>query len=304
VSATTDRSEETKPKQQNVVLGLIAAMRPKQWIKNILVLAAPFAAGQIMHPGVLVASLWAFVAFTMAAAGVYLVNDAKDVHTDRLHPKKKFRPIASGAVPVPVALGFGGVLLVGSLALTLMVSLQLLIVVAIYVCVQLGYCFGLKHQPVLEMCCVASGFLIRSIAGGVATHIHLSQWFLLVTAFGSLYMVAGKRHSERLLIDQGDQSLTRKVLTSYSPSYLRFVWALSATVMIVMYALWAFDIRHMSGSVWSVISIVPFVIAVLRYAVDVDSGGGGAPEDRVLGDRILQGLGLLWIMSLALAIYV
>jgi decaprenyl-phosphate phosphoribosyltransferase len=180
------------------------------------------------------------------------------------------------------------------------------VVIAVYEAVQLSYCFGLKDQAVIEMCVVASGFLLRSIAGGVATGLPMSPWFLLVISFGSLFMVAGKRHSEILRVSSAEPDehvRGRKVLDGYSPSYLRFVWSLSAGVMIVVYALWAFDIQGASHSVWAIVSIVPFVIAVLRYAIDVDSGGGEAPEERVLGDRPLQILGLAWAVCIAVAIY-
>ena len=181
------------------------------------------------------------------------------------------------------------------MAVSLLASVQLVIVLAVYVVVQLAYCFWLKHQAVLDICIVASGFLLRAIAGGAATGIPLSQWFLLVAGFGSLFMVAGKRYAEMMLAERTGAKI-RKALENYTASYLRFVWALSATVLITTYCLWAFDIgEEQHNHTWSVISIVPFVIAVLRYAVDVDCGNGGEPEEIALGDRVLQVLALLWV---------
>jgi decaprenyl-phosphate phosphoribosyltransferase len=173
----------------------------------------------------------------------------------------------------------------------------------VYVVVQLSYCFWLKHQAVLDICIVASGFLLRAIAGGAATGIPLSQWFLLVAGFGSLFMVAGKRYAEMMLAERTGAKI-RRSLENYTASYLRFVWALSATVLITTYCLWAFDIgQEVHNHTWSVISIVPFVIAVLRYSVDVDCGNGGEPEEIALGDRVLQVLALVWIATLTLAVY-
>jgi decaprenyl-phosphate phosphoribosyltransferase len=195
------------------------------------------------------------------------------------------------------------VLLAASVAVSLLASVQLVVVLAVYVVVQLAYCFWLKHQAVLDICIVASGFLLRAIAGGAATGILLSQWFLLVAGFGSLFMVAGKRYAEMMLAERTGAKI-RKALENYTASYLRFVWALSATVLIMTYCLWAFDIgEEQHNHTWSVISIVPFVIAVLRYAVDVDSGNGGEPEEIALGDRVLQVLALLWVGTLTLAVY-
>jgi decaprenyl-phosphate phosphoribosyltransferase len=189
-----------------------------------------------------------------------------------------------------------------SLGVSWLASDQLLVVTAVYIVVQLSYCFWLKHQPVVDIAIVASGFLLRAIAGGAAAEIALSQWFLLVAAFGSLFMVAGKRYAEIRLAERTGARI-RRSLESYTASYLRFVWTLSATVLIVTYSLWAFEISDTNDSIWPVISLVPFVIAVLRYAVDVDGGNGGEPEEIALGDRVLQVLGVLLVATLVAAVY-
>jgi decaprenyl-phosphate phosphoribosyltransferase len=286
-----------------VARGVLKTMRPKQWVKNVLVLAAPFAGGVLFSGGIAEHLVVAFVAFSLAASGIYLVNDANDVEADRAHPTKRRRPIAAGIVPVQVALAVAVVLLIAAVGVSLLASIQLTIVVGVYVAVQLAYCFWLKHQPVLDICIVASGFLLRAIAGGAATGIPLSQWFLLSAGFGSLFMVAGKRYAEIMLAERTGAKI-RKSLESYSASYLRFVWALSATVLIMTYSLWAFQIREAHhNSAWSAVSIVPFVVAVLRYSVDVDSGNGGEPEEIALGDRVLQVLAVAWVAALTFAVY-
>jgi len=286
-----------------VARGVLKTMRPKQWVKNVLVLAAPFAGGVLFSGGMALELVVAFVAFSLAASGIYLVNDANDVAADRAHPTKRRRPIAAGIVPVRLAFGVAVVLLAAAVGISLLANWRLTAVVGVYVAVQLAYCFWLKHQPVLDICIVASGFLLRAVAGGAATGIPLSQWFLLSAGFGSLFMVAGKRYAEIMLAERTGAKI-RKSLESYSASYLRFVWALSATVLIMTYSLWAFQIREAHhNSVWSAISIVPFVVAVLRYAVDVDSGNGGEPEEIALGDRVLQVLAIMWVATLTLAVY-
>ena len=282
--------------------GLLKTARPRQWVKNILVLAAPFTASRILDSAVLLDAGIAFVAFCLAASAVYFVNDSKDINEDRAHPTKRNRPIAAGIVPVPLALGFSVLLFAGAIGVALLASWELVIVIVVYEAVQLGYCFGLKHQTVVDLCIVASGFLMRSIAGGVAAGIPLSQWFLLVTAFGSLFMVAGKRYAEIMLFEKTGAKI-RSSLKKYSSSYLRFVWATSAAAVIMTYGLWAFEIRQDHNSVWAAISMVPFVVAILRYAVDVDSGNAGEPEEIALRDRVLQVLGLAWVATLAMSIY-
>jgi decaprenyl-phosphate phosphoribosyltransferase len=160
----------------------------------------------------------------------------------------------------------------------------------------------LKHQPVVDIAIVASGFLLRAIAGGAAAEIELSQWFLLVAAFGSLFMVAGKRYAEIRLAERTGAKI-RKSLERYTASYLRFVWTLSATVLIMTYGLWAFQLSQINDSRWPIISLVPFVVAVLRYAVDVDGGNGGEPEEIALDDRVLQVLGGCLVLTLTAAVY-
>ncbi|SDK29178.1 decaprenyl-phosphate phosphoribosyltransferase [Actinopolyspora mzabensis] len=266
--------------------GLLKELRPKQWVKNILVLAAPFSAGELWAVPTLLDAAVAFAVFSMAASGIYFINDALDVESDRAHPTKRNRPIAAGLIPLPVAYGVCGLLLVGSLVVSGLMSMGLLAVMVVYVAVQLGYCFGLKHQPVIDLCIVASGFLLRAVAGGAAAGLEITQWFYIVVAFGSLFMVAGKRYAEVKLANETGAKI-RKSLRAYSASYLRFVWAISAAIMIMSYSMWAYDIRQEDNSIWGVVSIIPFVIGILRYAVDVDKGVAGEPEEVALKDKVL-----------------
>lgn len=305
-------ADGTAPKRGPVALpvGVIKAMRPRQWVKNVLVLAAPFAAGRLLDPTVLPDVALAFVAFSLAASGVYLINDTKDVEADRAHPVKRHRPIAAGIVPPALAVSVAVVLFAAALGVSLFADVNLLIVTAVYVVVQLAYCLWLKHEPVIDICIVSSGFLMRAVAGGAAASLTLSPWFLLTMAFGSLFMASGKRYAEMRLAERTGAKI-RKSLERYSASYLRFVWSLSATIVIMAYASWAFGIRVATGaplvappSVWATVSTIPVVVAILRYAVDVDGGNGGEPESIVLGDRVLQVLGLAWVVLMGVAVYV
>ena len=288
----------------NLVSGVVKAIRPRQWVKNLLVFAAPLAAlgGGVSYDyrEVLYRVSIAFVAFCMAASAIYLVNDARDVEADRAHPTKQFRPIAAGVLPVGLAYGIATGLAVACLAISWWLTPQLALVMGVYLVIQLAYCFGLKHQAVLDICIVSSGFLLRAIAGGVAGGIPLSQWFLMVMAFGSLFMAAGKRYAELQLAERTGAKI-RKSLESYTSSYLTFVWTLSATAMVLCYSLWAFERDRNTGS-WFVISVIPFTVAILRYAVDVDGGQAGEPEEIALRDRVLQLLALAWIGTVVAAV--
>jgi decaprenyl-phosphate phosphoribosyltransferase len=296
---------QEKGPPRNLVTGVIKAVRPKQWVKNLLVLLAPVAAlGGDVHYDyreVGIKVLIAFVAFSLAASTVYLVNDVRDVEADKQHPTKRFRPIAAGVVPVWLAYSLAVVLGVAALGVAWLASPNLVLVIAIYIVMQMAYCFGLKHQAVLDICIVSSAYLIRAIAGGAATGIPLSQWFLLVMTFGSLFMVAGKRYAELQLAERTGAKI-RKSLESYTASYLRFVWTLSATAMVLCYGLWAFE-RDGANASWYAVTIIPITIAVLRYAVDVDSGLAGEPEEIASKDRVLQLLLLAWIGTIGVAVF-
>ena len=281
----------------------VRAMRPRQWVKNLLVLAAPLAAGRLFEPAIIKGAALAFVAFSLASAAVYLVNDVRDVEEDRQHPTKRFRPIAAGELKPATALTLAVVVGVCGLALGFFVALPLGITIFVYVALQLLYSAYLKHLPVVDLAMVASAYLLRAIAGGVATGIPLSQWFLLVAAFGSFFMVAGKRYSE--LKSLGSGAGTRRSLTRYSESYLRFAWMMSAVMVLISYSLWAFENRGAGtlGIPWTAISIAPFTLALLQYALEVDAGTAGEPEEVVLKDRVLQGLGLVWLAVISIAVF-
>ena len=300
----SEEAPEVTGPPDNLIVGIVRAVRPRQWVKNLLVVAAPLAAlgGAVKYD---YRDVWinvsiAFVVFCLAASAVYLVNDVRDVEADREHPTKRFRPIAAGVVPEWLAYTLAAALGVASLVIAWFVTRDLAIVMACYIGIQLAYCFGLKHQAVLDICIVSSAYLMRFIAGGAAAHIPLSQWFLLVTAFGSLFMVAGKRYAELQLAERTGAKI-RKSLESYTGTYLRFVWTLSATAVVLCYGLWAFD-PNRANNTWFAVSMIPFTIAILRYAVDVDGGIAGEPEEIALRDRVLQFLFVAWIGTVGAAV--
>jgi decaprenyl-phosphate phosphoribosyltransferase len=280
-------------------------MRPKQWLKNVLVFAAPLAAGSLMEPDVLLPSIVAFVAFCLMSSATYLLNDVRDVEADRAHPVKRARPIATGELTPTVAMLAAAVLAIASIALALFINLGLVGVLVAYAASTISYSMFLKHEPVIELALLALGFLLRAIAGGVASELPISQWFLIVAGFGSLFMAAGKRYSELThALDAEDgtpRAGTRRSLAGYTPTYLRFVWATSAAVTITGYCLWAFEVSAEPSTLpWAAWSVLPFVLAILRYAIDVDKGDAEAPEDVVLGDRMMLVLGLIWLVLFGL----
>ena len=290
-----------RPSTGEVARGFIRAARPKQWIKNVLVLAAPAAAGVLFDPRVLLRAAIAFVCFCLVASGTYLLNDAMDVEADREHPRKRSRPIAAGIVPVGLAKVGAGVLLLLGLAIAAVADWRLAIVFAVYVAVMQAYSLGLKRVAVIELAIVSSGFVLRAIAGGVAANVEISTWFLIVTSFAALFIVAGKRHAEVMTLGLGAVS-HREALREYPEGFVQYVGAVSAAVAIMAYCLWSL-IEATTGQIWFELSIVPFVLAILRYGLVAARGEAGAPEDVFSGDRTLQLLGLLWLVFFATGTY-
>jgi decaprenyl-phosphate phosphoribosyltransferase len=286
----------------SVLGGVIRTARVRQWMKNVLVFAAPVAAGALFEPS-LVKAVLAFVAFCLAASGIYFLNDILDVEADRAHPRKRSRPIAAGIVPVPVAVAVAAVLLLGGLAVAFAGGLELAAVVLCYELVQIAYCIWLKHITILDIAVVSSGFLLRAIAGGAATGVVLSQWFLLVAVFGSLLMVSGKRYGE-LASNPDLQGDVRGSLKGYTLGYLGFIWHSAATILILGYSLWAFELFTDLRNLWLSVSVAPFVLAVLRYGQHIDRGDAQAPEEIALGDRMLQVLAGVWLVILVIGLYV
>jgi decaprenyl-phosphate phosphoribosyltransferase len=287
---------------------VLRAARPKQWTKNVLVFAAPGAAGVLFHPSAFWRAVATFVLFCAVSSGTYLLNDAMDAPADRQHPVKRHRPVAAGLISVRTAFVLAGVLMAGGVALGGLLRPQLALVLGIYVVLQVSYSAYLKHLPIYDLACVAGGFLLRAIAGAVAIPVAVSEWFLIVTTFGSLLMVTGKRLAEHAELGEG-RGGHRATLDAYSISFLRIVVAISATGAVLGYALWAFGLDatavavHHHDGIFFQLSIVPVLLALLHFTLLIEQGHGARPEELVLGDRQLQLLGAIWVVLFALGVY-
>lgn len=288
-----------------MIAGLLRTGRPKQWLKNILVFAAPGAAGVLDDGSSLVRASLAFVSFCLAASGTYFWNDVLDVDVDRTHPTKRNRPIAAGTVSIPTARVVGVVLLAAALGVAALTQRwETIAIVGTYIALTLGYSVVLKQIAVVDLVAIASGFVLRAAAGAVAVNVPMSNWFVLCTTFGSLFIVAGKRYAE--LNELGDEAgSARSTLTEYSVGFLRIVLTVSLAATLVSYCQWAFETRELSSSDWPLyeLSIVPMLTALLRYGLVLDQGHGAAPEEVFANDRVLQVLGLAWLVVYGLAVY-
>jgi decaprenyl-phosphate phosphoribosyltransferase len=285
--------------------GLLRTARPLQWGKNLLVFAAPGAAGVLDDWPQLGQALLAFVAFCLAASGLYLWNDAVDVEADRLHPVKRARPVAAGVVPVRTAEIVGALALVASCLVAAATGRwQTVGIVATYIVTTMAYTLWLKHIAVIDLVTIASGFVLRAAGGAVAVDVTMSKWFVLCTVFGSLFIVTGKRYAE--MRDMGDDAPdVRSTLGSYTPGYLRIVLSIACGAAMMSYCLWALETKELSGSTlpFYELSIVPVLTALLRYLLVLENGGGAAPEEVFAHDRVLQVMGVAWVVLFGLGVY-
>jgi decaprenyl-phosphate phosphoribosyltransferase len=284
--------------------GALAAVlrtaRPRQWLKNLLVFAAPAAAGTLLDPVVGGRALWTLVVFVLASASTYFVNDARDVEADRKHPVKCRRPVAAGLLRPRTAMAVGVALALLAPVLALPLGWRLVAVVAGYLGLTFSYSFALKNQPVLDILAVAAGFVLRAVAGGVATGVPLSNWFLLVVLFGSLFLVTAKRAAEER---RGDPA-TRATLGEYPPGWLPQIVTMSLTGVVLTYATWALQQVTDDGSVPLALSVVPFLAVLLRYSLLAAQGDGEEPETVLSSDRFLLVAGAIWAVLVGGALYV
>lgn len=278
--------------------------RPKQWLKNVLVFAAPGAAGVLDDVDALVPVLGAFVALSLVASGTYFWNDIVDVEADRRHPTKKRRPIAAGEIPIGVARIVGSAMVAVGLAVAFLCGWPAGAGVAVYLAVTVSYSMGLKKIAVVDLMVVASGFVIRAIVGAEAADVPMSTWFLLCTSFGSLFIVTGKRFAEFREMGDG-ATATRSTLAQYTVEYLRAILTVSIGATLVSYCIWAFETKELSDLSWPFyeLSIVPMLGALMRYALLLERGEGSAPEDIFFRDRTIQVMGVLWVAIFAIGVY-
>jgi len=284
--------------------GLIRTGRPRQWSKNALVFAAAFAASSLRDSSTLGRVSIMTVAFCLVASGTYFLNDAADAVADRLHPSKRHRPVAAGVVPVPGARVVGVMLMAGGLGLATKVNATSTAVLGIYAVLTITYSMWLKEFPVIDIVAVASGFLLRAIGGAAAAEVPVSGPFLLLSSFGALFLVVGKREGERLALGEGAVA-HRASLAAYTTAFTAQLLSLALTATVLSYASWAFETdAGEPGIPWVALSVVPFVIAMLRATQLVLSGKGADPEELFLHDRMILLAGSSTVMLLAIALYI
>ena len=267
----------------------------------MLVFAAPAAAGWIDRPGIAVEAAGALVVLCMISSATYLVNDVRDREQDREHPRKRLRPVAAGELSPRAALWIAAALAVSGIALASAITPGLGVLACGYLALTASYSLWLRRVVVLDILVVAAGFVIRALAGGVATDIYLSRWFVIVTACCAIFLVAAKRYAE--LRAHSGAGPARATLRRYSLGRLRaHARRSAATAAVVAYTSWAFT--RPDHIAWYGLSIVPLVLWLGRYSMLIGKGGGQAPEELILRDRMLLALGVAWSVLFLGGVYV
>jgi decaprenyl-phosphate phosphoribosyltransferase len=280
---------------------LVRLARPKQWIKNLLVVGAAFAAGALGHNDAWVKVGVAFVSFCLIASGIYALNDVRDRHEDREHPTKCRRPVASGAVSPRLAGIAGASWIAAGLLLSSLDSPVLTLTAEGYVIVTLSYTLIWRHVVVMDVLAIAAGFVLRAVAGGAAIGVPLSNSFLLVVTFAAIMIAAGKRDSE--LSRARDDLLNRRlVLRLYTHRTLAWVLIAALGGAIIAYVGWALEQRAAVTFPWRLITAVPFSVALLRYLQLVRRGQTEAPDELLLRDGPMICAAGLWLISFGLGV--
>lgn len=282
----------------------VVTMRPRQWVKNALVIAAAGAAGALGHDDVPGRVAAAAIAFCLLSAGLYALNDVHDAAEDRQHPRKRLRPVAAHELSTreAVLLGLGSLL--AGLALCTAVRPLLLAVAAGYVALTISYTWLWRRLLVFDIVAIAGGFVLRALAGGVAAPVGLSRWFVLVVSASALFLAAAKRNAELMRTRAtGAPARGRAVMRGYSPGGLRAVLAGSAAVALFAYYVWAFALFDIDGIPWRMLTAIPFTLGLLRYGALARAGGGEAPEETLLADRRMAAIALVWLVLFALTVH-
>ena len=275
----------------SVLVAAVRQLRPKQWAKNVFLFPALVFSGRFLEAEPVVAALVGFSAFSLLASSGYVLNDFLDREADRKHPRKRLRPIASGALPEWAAVALFVACLAGGIALSLSLSPQFLAIGLVYLTTTLSYSFYFKHRVLLDVLFLSSGFLWRTIAGAIAVDVPVSEWLFLCTIFVALFFGFNKRRGE--LLQVGAHSGTRRSLAEYSPQLLEQLQSIVTSATILTYLLWT--VRGPTR--WMTLTIPLVLYGIFRYIYLIDRHGeGGAPDETLLSDRPLLVTGVLYVL--------
>ena len=287
---------------------IIKVARPTHWIKNIFVFLPIFFGGALLNTTEVVAAALTFMSFSLAASAIYCLNDIIDVDADRAHPVKCKRPIASGSITIPQAYGMMTVSLLLSILLMFLLpeghAKSILVIIAYFV-INVAYCLRLKEYAIIDVCIIASGFVLRILAGGYATGVHLSKWIVLMTFLLTLFLAFAKRRDDVLRMNTTGRA-PRKNTSRYNLTFINQAITITGSVMVVCYVMYTVSpeiIAQFATDKLYLTSIL-VILAILRYLqISVVDEKSGDPVKVALSDRATQLILLAWMLSFLIIIY-
>ena len=290
---------------RSMLISLVRSVRPSQWTKNLIVFGALLFAKRLTDQSAVLLSIAAFAIFCALSGVVYLINDIADREADRQHPLKRHRPIASGTLPVSVAAITAAILGMGALTAAFLLRFEFGLVASAYVALLALYSGPLKHVVIIDVLTIAIGFVLRAVAGAVVIDVEISQWLLIVTVLGALFLALSKRRHELVLLADGATS-HRPILEEYSPYLLDQMIAVVTASTLVAYAIYTVspDTVQKFGTDKLGLTLPFLLYGIFRYLYLVhQKEGGGSPSDLLLNDRPLLACVALWAVAVVLILY-
>ena len=287
---------------------IIKVARPTHWMKNIFVILPVFFGGAILNTTQAISAALTFMSFSLAASAIYCLNDIIDVDADRAHNVKRHRPIASGAITIPQAYGMMTISLLASIVLMLLLpegQANTITVIITYFLLNVAYCLKLKEYAIIDVCIVASGFVLRILAGGFATGVQLSKWIVLMTFLLTLFLAFAKRRDDVLKMNETGRA-PRKNTSRYNLTFINQAITITGTVMLVYYIMCTVspEIIAQFGTDKLYLTSILVILALLRYLqIAVVDEKSGDPVKVVLSDRATQFILMAWVLSFLVLIY-
>lgn len=286
----------------------IRLMRPSQWTKNVFLLAGLVFGQKLTDLGAVKTVALGFVCFSLISSAIYVYNDIRDRNEDRLHPRKRTRPVAAGEVGVPSAIVFALALVVVGLGGAFWLDSGFFVVALVYVVLQTAYSSGLKRAALLDVIFIGVGFVLRAVAGAVLVHVEISHWLVICTFTLCLFMGFSKRRCELNALADGtraDAARHRRTLIAYTPELLNHMTTLTAGIAVVSFMLYATDERTIAvfHTTYLVYTLPLVVYAIFRFALLVEHGRVDGPTEVLLRDRPFQAAIALWGAAVLLIVY-
>ena len=284
----------------------VALLRPKHWIKNVIVFAPLIFAKGLFNTSLLVTSLRAFVAFCLTASAVYILNDIADAESDRAHPEKRYRPLASGAISRPAALAILALLVCASAFICAVMEMKFIVVVIAYFLLNVAYSFRLKEVVLLDVFLIAGGFMLRVLGGAYAIGVQVSSWIVLCSMFISLFLGFAKRRGELVNVQGAESGAPRRVLLLYRVEFLDQMLTIAAAGAVIAYALYTVAPRTLAtfGTENLIYTTIFVIYGVFRYLYLIHSGRQGEnPTNALTSDIPILVNGLLWVLACVYLIY-